>query len=100
MSAPPVQCVAARENRLLARLFPRPRPPFPLLSLSLSLSLALSLAMSHYPARLLRSQALARLRDIALCWMFLSLASTGFLEKLKIPTDGALSMKCLPSPCH
>ena len=36
---------------------------------------------------LLNSQAPARLRDFALCWMFLSLASTGFLEQLKMPTD-------------
>ena len=45
-------------------------------------------------------EAPARLRDSALCWMFLSLASTRFLEELKMPTDGALSTKCLPSPCH
>ena len=46
------------------------------------------------------AEAPARLRDFSLCWMFLSLASTGFLEQLKMPTDGALSTICLPSPCH
>ena len=34
----------------------------------------------------------ARLRDFALCWMFFSLASTGFLEHLTMTTDGALSI--------
>ena len=45
-------------------------------------------------------QAPARLRDFALCWMFFSLASTGFLEHLTMPTDGALSTKCLQTPCQ
>ena len=45
-------------------------------------------------------EASARLRDSVLCQYFLSLASTGFLEHLKMPTDGALSTKCLPSPCQ
>ena len=46
------------------------------------------------------AQAPARLRDSALCWMFLSLVFTRFLEHLKTPIDSALSTKCLPSPCH
>ena len=44
------------------------------------------------------SKAPARLRDFALCWMFFSLASTGFLEHLTMPTDGALSTKCFQTP--
>ena len=39
------------------------------------------------------TQAPARLRDSALCWMFLSLASTGFLENLKTPTDAELHVQ-------
>ena len=46
------------------------------------------------------AEALARQSKFALCRNFSSLASTGFLEHLKTPTDGALSTKCLPSPCH
>ena len=45
-------------------------------------------------------KAPARLRDFALCWMFFSLASSGFLEHLTMPTDGALSTKCLQTPCQ
>ena len=45
-------------------------------------------------------EAPARLRDFALCWKKHSLASTGFLEHLKTPTDGALLTQCLPSPSH
>ena len=36
----------------------------------------------------------------ALCCNFLSLATTGFLDHLKMPTVGALSTKYLPSPFH
>ena len=41
-------------------------------------------------------KAPARLRDFALCWKKHSLASTGFLEHLKTPSDadGALSTQC------
>ena len=46
------------------------------------------------------AEAPARLRNFALCWKKHSLASTGFLEHLKTPTDGALSIQCLPSPSH
>ena len=62
-----------------------------------------SFSLSSWPlhrARLPEGEAPARLRNFALCWMFFSLASTGFLEYLKMPTDGALSTICLPSPCH
>ena len=45
-----------------------------------------------------KRKAPARLRDYTLCRYFLSLASIGFLVHLKIPTDGALSTKCLRSP--
>ena len=45
-------------------------------------------------------EAPARLRDFTLCWMFFSLATTGFLEHLTMPTDGALSTKCLQTPCQ
>ena len=46
------------------------------------------------------SWALARQSKFALCRNFLSLAPTRFLDHLKMPTDGALSTKCLPSPSH
>ena len=46
------------------------------------------------------AEAPARLRNFALCWKKHSLASTGFLEHLKTPTDGALLTKCLQSPSH
>ena len=42
--------------------------------------------------------ALARQSKFALGCNFLSLASTGFLERLKTATDGSLATKCLPSP--
>ena len=62
------------------------------------------IATAHYRPQERRFRnfvkAPARLRDFALCWMFVSLASTGFLEQLKMPTDGALSTKCLQTPCH
>ena len=38
-----------------------------------------------------QTEAPARLRDFTLCWKKHSLASTGFLEHLKTPTDGTLS---------
>ena len=45
------------------------------------------------------SKAPAKLEDSALFRYFLSLASTAeFLDHLKMPTDGALSTKCLPGP--
>ena len=47
------------------------------------------------------SKAPAKLEDSALFRYFLSLASTDeFLDHLKMPTDGALSTKCLPCPHH
>ena len=57
-----------------------------------------SLVYSHstyllQEARTSRIQAPARLRDFALCWMFFSLASTGFLEHLTMPTDSTLPTK-------
>ena len=46
------------------------------------------IATAHYRPQERRFRnfvkAPARLRIFALCWMFLSLASTGFLEQLKI----------------
>ena len=59
-----------------------------------------SLSLCCSELRRIVTQAPARLRDFALCWMFFSLASTRFLEHLTIPTDGALSTKCLQTPCQ
>ena len=74
---------------------------FPSLSRSNEIWLSARVRQQGYVAPSAISwMAPARLRDFALCWMFLSLASIGFLEQLKMPTDGALSTKCLPSPCH
>ena len=74
-----------------------------LITLMLFLTTGLSflrLELVFYSLPLSYVKAPARLRYFALCWNKHSLASTGFLEHLKKPSDGALSTQCLPSPSH
>ena len=81
-----------------ASFFPLPFPSS--LPSSLLLPATVETAGETLSLSLSLSKAPARLKDFALCWMFFSLASTGFLEHLTMPTDGALSTKCLQTPCQ